>query len=116
MDATELRIGNLVSISVLSFGDYKKGDIYQISYEDFVDEDAFDPIPITEEWFERWGYEHHTEALAELFDLSVDHLGFHLDIHVDDWLNVWQSMSVHQFQNWWSANTGEELTSIYNDK
>ena len=125
MRAEDLRIGNFVDlykgniywgIERVSNLDMKginqsfHSEYYAVFNDPYNDELLIKPIPLTEEWFTKFGYEHHTEALAELFDLSGEHLGFHLEIHADDWLAMWQSMYVHTFQNWWKSNTGEELT------
>ena len=89
--------GNFVA-TCETISDYENGNI------------EIKPIPITEEiLLKGCGIEHHTELLAELYDLSLPYLGFAIEPHADDWMEMWSKMAVHEFQNWWKSNTDEEL-------
>lgn len=113
MDAKELRIGNWYLKN--------EGGVLiekQITIEDFAKLHSLDGLilngysyaPLTEEWFSKWGYEHPQEALAHHYDLMYDHLGVVFDLQTESWYKAIMNMSVHQFQNFWKVNTGEELT------
>ena len=133
MKATELRIGNLVKINnellpetkneiykvyglnakfdlsfpdssgVISLNDTKSIRIYS-QFDEFIK-----PIPLTEEWLLRLGFESTNTYYFSKCNLHLqgDIRGFHLVISRIDGIKV---KYVHQLQNLYFALTGEELT------
>lgn len=118
MKANELRIGNYIN-GVLVNGTYtvdiwalriiQEGN-FQNSYN--TDLKVFEPIPLTEQWFLKFGFYKNIDTL--LFEKS----GFQIDLSVlkchfylpsfGDWYK--EIEYVHQLQNLYFALTGEELT------
>jgi len=122
MKATELRIGNWVSWT---------GKERQILINDIVEHQKManrslvEPIPLTEEWLDRLGFEKNENRTADpQYDYwKKDCLGWNLT-----WTNgnlEWQILKrdlekeyrpelnikyVHQLQNLYHSLTGEELT------
>ena len=130
MKATELRIGNLVlddtsdnimivsKIESVSYTEWNSGDKYNISCLQFGTKQSyydgnFKPIPLTEEWLLKFGFEkddfssrfiayknkirliHDTQKNTFLVD-SVNHVKLYLQY-------------VHQLQNLFHSLCGEEL-------
>lgn len=104
MKAKELRIGNLVKRNnIVVVCDFMSiSDCYQLP-------DEYEPIPLTEEWLVRFGWEKSGEwfykdyyeiNLNGIFNPSDAHYTIHNDIKY-----------VHQLQNLYFALTGEELTT-----
>ena len=102
MKATELRIGNWVLSPT-------EGEI-QIENGWQIDEgEEVEPIPLTEEWLVKFGFENNS--------MNLDEEGFlHLDISFIGGVNVYiNDMEypninyVHQIQNLYFALTGQEL-------
>lgn len=127
MKATELRLGNLV--------ENQKGNIEPIlglytipNYVEVTTENRvglagdFKPIPLTEEWLERFGFEEkmiYNSIHYELGDfkvyINIDNgqpSGF-FDYHRVSMIGIKAQLDyVHQLQNLYFALTGEELTLI----
>ncbi len=120
MKATELRIGNLVNNNNKPVEIRAKHilGINNNAYE-FVE-----PIPLTEEWLVKFGFEKYWEEIKE-----GEFKGFKSDEHFyKDWIRFYNSNDnfyqlksitgyvpitiqyVHQLQNLYFALTGEELT------
>jgi hypothetical protein len=103
MKANELRIGNIVFLK-------SKNKEYEITLGYEIDEgcesEDFEPILLTEEWLERFGFEEVDKKLFihQLLPLSIKKsIGFYMT-NVTNEIN-----SVHQLQNLYFALTGEEL-------
>jgi hypothetical protein len=120
MEANELRIGNIVERYTDIFGrgwswtNTSHEDIYSIACGH---EDKYRPIPLTEEWLIKFGFEPLTKKSkgfkADTYSytgrvvLILNHDG------VNTWTNFWQGNEmkyVHQLQNLYFALTNEELT------
>ena len=116
LSATELRIGNLVTdkwsvgkypFKIVSIGKtichYFGHQKFSAKYEDL------EPIPLTEEWLLRLGFESTNTYYFSKCNLHLqgDIRGFHLVISRIDGIKV---KYVHQLQNLYFALTGEELT------
>lgn len=129
MKAQELRIGNLTNL----------GRVYEIKENKFYvyddDEtnygsawDKIEPIPLTEEWLLRFGFEKEVMSFSKNIDLfgggkKLSFSGDYLYIIDSDKQNtiptdiitLWnkdvkKQFYVHQLQNLYFAITGEELT------
>lgn len=113
MDAKELRIGNWYHWEA----EGKKYE-YQVKAKDFADDyiQNFYPIPLTEEWLERFGFQKAASGWYEKGCFAV-----HLDwFYGQKTRVVWEEQDVfnqiphdityvHQLQNLYFALTGEEL-------
>ena len=113
MEAKELRLENLL----LHDGEIISVDIYDISVIDVGKSpfaDRYEPIPLTEEWLIKFGFEF--DEIGYLFkDLSIysfvdrKEKGFMLVVadieHKETYVKY-----VHQLQNLFHALTGEDLT------
>jgi hypothetical protein len=67
------------------------------------------PIPITEEWLVRFGFEHEETEYSNFQNKDGVRLFFHNGVWNYSSLNT-VIKSVHQLQNLYFALTGEELT------
>ena len=114
MKSSELRIGNYV---------YFHGDVEEINMVDgygiigreeqpSCPIEEFEPIPLTEEWLLKFGFEKNDNNQFILMEGSVDIL-FNKDLNgwTCDGINFSINMTehVHQLQNLYFALTGEEL-------
>ena len=115
MKASELRIGNYV---------YFHGDVEEINIDHFnifniIKDGALLPIPLTEEWLLRFGFEKNGNNQFILMEGSVDIL-FNKDLNgwTCDGINFSINMTehVHQLQNLYFALTGEELELTFKSK
>lgn len=106
MEVRELRVGNW-------YNWYADGEYYQFQVEpkDFKDEKYlnFEPIPLTEEWLERFGFRKTFDSPFEDFEWSDNNL--QLSENFDCYLGKFTQpiQYVHQLQNLSFALTGEEL-------
>lgn len=115
MIASELRIGNYVQCD---------GKIYTIGETDFVDVFYYEPIPITEDWLVKFGFEKKYNRYSEENYFMIN--GFGLCIvnlakcyapatlydgiqFIRKGINI---IYVHQLQNLYFALTGKELTIL----
>lgn len=123
IEASELRIGNWIKNGI---GEDFKANAQTICYfyESQSTLGAFSPIPLTEEWLERFGLTkkimpdstpHYTNDNVD-FEPGVSpdgKGGFMYCILVDSSTETWQYIThvqyVHQLQNLYFALTGEEL-------
>jgi len=127
MKANELRLGNLIN--------YKTGGICQVAFIalsiadygicGFVKPECFEPIPLTEEWLVKFGFEWSCEY-HERNPMEID-----IDLHNSftiyppfEYKKYWyvsvtmpsggtweiDVKYIHQLQNLYFALTGEELT------
>jgi hypothetical protein len=129
MKASELRIGNLingiyhdyddgihedienetickvVTLDVSGSGDYP---IYVYSDEDIEHFSDFEPIPLTEEWLVKFGFDktslHYLKKNGIIIQSEDDYFECLLGIVIV------KLQYVHQLQNLYFALTGEELT------
>jgi len=121
MKATELRIGNLVKGKEINvYWTVEAIDSNSIfSHAKWRSLDAFEPIPLTEDFLLKFGFE---EIYNSQFRLKFDHIK-HQEIGFDFSKVEDKSMQgfrfyghyikihhVHQLQNLYFALTGEELT------
>ena len=114
MKASELRIGNYVE-----YGD----DIEQISIHllfGALNGDDVKPIPLTEEWLVKFGFEPNIyndefELYPLTFDCEYTDEG-NWNISYDSYPLSTEIKHVHQLQNLYFALTGEELTIKNEDR
>ena len=108
MDSKELRIGNLINDNSL---------YTQVISDHLINDEYYDglkgclPIPLTEEWLIKFGFE-ESEVFVKVFLLNQIPIGYGYAYR-----KGWQIMPegieikhVHQLQNLYFALTGEELT------
>lgn len=129
MKAEELRIGNLANendIGVIEIKSIEDGFCWVSKVKNnahfHLDVNQINPIPLTEEWLLKFGFEKKGEAFRHEYWYIND---FHIQIHGDRFpLRIWGGESaphltqyighktkhVHQLQNLYFALTGEELT------
>ena len=122
MKAEELRLGNLVSnmnprhndsiLTIESIGDNHEVNVFYRKY--LLSE--FKPIPLTEEWLLKFGFEFHINANCQNFYYEKDAF---ICIRADEdfeWFRYYNGdfyhelKYVHQLQNLYFALTSEELT------
>ena len=112
MKASELRIGNLVYESVLSKISRKKTGVkicelnsLKIHHvESFPESEYYSPIPLTEEWLMKFGFEKAYETCYQYKDFILNDKFIMMDIDI-----TIQLKHVNQLQNLYFALTGEEL-------
>lgn len=116
MKATELRIGNLVK---WNYEESSDGNAYPVEYGYELDDiknnpNIVKPIPLTEEWLERFGFEKTTSGISAF--LKTESVTFWWGGHFvnmsdnETQYNLVNVSYVHQLQNLYFALTGEELT------
>ena len=126
MKASELRIGNLISI--YDVGQSKwfdlQGEQRDFGRFEFGENKSLVPIPLTEQWLERFGFRKSIIGDAvkiAVWGIEIENQSqkFNLVRNLADGgyvlsneLNFWSSpiIYVHQLQNLYFALTGEELT------
>lgn len=123
MDARELRIGNLVNTRR---GTQKCIDVLCdcVNFHDLECEpyDLIDPIPLTEEWLEKFGFEFEkpksklSTAKWHIKNLDENNkIGVNLQVQLFsigegvDWIFPMKIEYLHQLQNLYFALTGIEL-------
>lgn len=111
MEAKELRIGNIIK---------RKGIIVNADHQSFYDliryPDQYEPIPLTEDWLFRFGFDWDSDIVNEEIghqwyefkSLKLDLVNNNF-VYVGWQLPVLQIKYVHQLQNLYFALTGEEL-------
>ena len=128
MKANELRIGNMVLMNnkpyPITFDDFAKHGLELVCDSPItIHFDELKPIPLTEEWLLRFGFEEH-ETVKCLYSKRVGNFEIHLTIEGSDLLDIELSSTnisgaypdknlfkyVHQLQNLYYCLTGEELT------
>ena len=118
MKVSELRIGNLVDlgnrIAKISEIYHKACTVLDIeeTQDTIEDYERIKPIPLTEWWLLKFGFEKNENNQFILMDGDVDIL-FNKDLNgwtCDDInFSINQTLYVHQLQNLYFALTGEEL-------
>ena len=107
MKSTELRIGNLVR-------DFTDHCNINILAEDLTNTKNFQPIPLTEDWLLKFGFEKEFDYWchsAEYFEIAETTEGNWCNsINGYEYRNGNNFQHVHQLQNLYHALTGEELT------
>lgn len=112
----ELRIGNLI---FADFGDGPKAQILGSGndIQGTVDHlDNYDPIPLTEEWLEKFGFVDCSDCVSlELNEpyqrILLLHNEWPLLLEIDSCrMPIFNLKYVHQLQNLFFALVGEELT------
>jgi len=116
MNATELRIGNMVKKYFTEYGYSKICEIDITDFNDILNNVIkVEPIPLTEEWLLKFGFEKRKKLIGLLvFSKS----GFDLHFVNGKWEFYVMGSScilteieyVHQLQNLYFALTNEELT------
>lgn len=127
MKANELRIGNLLSFSGEPVA-INAGFIHDCDYwnknperQDAVSFENVEPVPLTDEWLERFGFEKDEESSSwskivsmPQFDYCFEISNKYQEFFQPDFLSI-DIKYVHQLQNLYFALTGKELT-IKEDK
>lgn len=105
MKASELRIGNWVN---------NNGEVYQITSATIVslerEESTAQPIPITEEWLKRFGFEKLDDERGLYVNNKIN-LFIYFDgkrVSVGFWIGN-EKRYVHELQNFVYCLSGEEL-------
>tara|TARA_R110001606_G_scaffold397351_2_gene573579 strand:- start:407 stop:775 length:369 start_codon:yes stop_codon:yes gene_type:complete len=119
MKTNELKIGNWV-----------KGNApFRIEYDDFrlsmmwektKGVSRFEPIPLTEEWLVKFGFDTNTGGYWQIGFDKCERLGFQMGGRIETGIHLIDEIDseigtpckhVHQLQNLYFALTGEELTT-----
>ena len=112
MEVNELRSGNWIDTKDFHIDEFK--GLYQYDPEWYKYVHMFEPIPLTEEWLIKFGFEKKENKWYKLIRFpTVRFLNNKLNVYV-----IIHSSSVviaildyvHQLQNLYFALTGEELT------
>jgi hypothetical protein len=127
MKANELRIGNWVSITP-----HGQDDFIRIDYDEmeklytFATWDRINPIPLTEEWLVKFGFEKITHAVRSysyhICDKNERYWFFRISGQFGTITREitcvlsYEIKHVHQLQNLYFALTGEELESTQIEK
>lgn len=115
MESKELRIGNLVTYygRVVSItGITEEHPFINMITADYLEWDEIEPIPLSKEWFERFGYYNENRPNHFIKDeMTIDEHTFWdcNGIFIDDKNGVCIKY-VHQLQNLYFALVGKELT------
>lgn len=121
MKANELRIGNFVLFAEegteFKVNEISEEGLWVINDEEktWIELDCFEPIPLTEEWLLKFGFEKvdnnwQKEWLLLHVNLKTGTIDFLLNEPYSGKMRVTILESVHQLQNLIYALTGEELT------
>lgn len=113
MNANELRIGNYVNLK--DKGLYKIDRGYDLEkIEDWEGTDYCTPIPLTEDWLLKFGFDKGSDIIGDCFYIELknnDDFVIHIEDYnmflFDDNLEI---KHVHQLQNLYFALTQKELT------
>jgi len=116
MKPNELRIGNWIQFRYtetpvrITLGDFVR------EYNDEHLED-YEPIPLTEEWLLKFGFENYSMNLDEdgFTHVDVSFLSGGVEVYINDMIYP-HIKHVHQLQNLYFALTGEELQTDESDK
>lgn len=104
MKASELRIGNWFKEGILE-QTYAQITAEQIlDFYDYPLDDFYKPIPLTEEWLIKFGFEKAYETCYQYKDFILNDKFIMMDIDITVQLKY-----VNQLQNLYFALTGEEL-------
>ena len=118
METKDLRIGNYVSYlgepqEVLGM-DKTQVYIKPFNFVLFLDIDEVEPIPLTEEWLLKFGFERISGNLfgIEEYLIDVNDFSFYKTPNCFDSFLLANLKHVHQLQNLYFALTNEELKLI----
>lgn len=103
MKANELRIGNIVNRQ----GTEIRVDGSDIKWFEDGSYLGIEPIPLTEEWFVRFGFNKANEYYKKQCNDFV--LGIRIEDFFMPYISHTKLIHVHQLQNLYFALTGEEL-------
>jgi len=126
LKASELRVGNWVK-SFIDFNEYENHVVTPQTIEEInkFEKHGYQPVPLTEDillkcGFERIGGSAHIKSPVfgnyEWIELDWD--GDHFNVfyrqgntegEIDTILQYIELVHIHELQNWWKVNTGEEL-------
>jgi hypothetical protein len=107
---SELRIGDWVTEHPFS-SRRPSGEPYQITLEDFYYLQFLNPIPLTEDWLLKFGFEKINHVHGYVFySHRKSKISVYLDMKIE-WMGYLTACKtyVHQLQNLYFALTGEEL-------
>jgi hypothetical protein len=125
MKANELRIGNWVSITP-----HGQDDFIRIDYDEmeklytFATWDRINPIPLTEEWLVKFGFEKNCNEnyqinYNQVCGISItlpDNNAWFCNLSALRFYEICNCSYVHQLQNLYFALTGKELESTQTQK
>lgn len=116
MKASELRIGNFVEfdgeeskIESISLGVKSGHVVYLECYGDLILFDHLEPIPLTEEWLVKFGFEEKDGYFTKNKDDIYNNYTDNSFDYVINGIVIIEIKHVHQLQNLYFALTGEEL-------
>lgn len=111
MDAKELRIGNYVYAQSGKLV-VNRDSIYKVENVNIQSARKYEPIPLTEEWMLKFGFEEsYWQASGKFAHWIKDGADwFDGDLNCIVYYRVTEIKYVHQLQNLYFALTGEELT------
>ena len=106
-------IGNITSIETFLTDQFKVGFYNRIDIKYYCDE--IKPIPITEEWLLKFGFEkHHSDYYNKIIMIKEDgeiKIFPSFDVNLSSAISISLFIKyVHQLQNLYFALTGHELT------
>ena len=112
MKAKELRIGNLVNVDEKAYK-ISVGDLYNLENYSKNYGHLYKPIPLTEEWLIRFGFEKkiiNERTLKQTIYKSKYYYISLIDFRLSIDGKIYHKIDfVHQLQNLYFALTGEEL-------
>jgi len=112
MKATELRIGNLVQDRHSE--ECGMIDIVVLGIIDTMENHSYEPIPLTEDWLRRFGFEFDNacswwRSNIELTNGDPEEIGYAVFNDQGNCIRAESIEYVHQLQNFYHALTGQEL-------
>jgi hypothetical protein len=126
IEEKELRIGNFVALSETDMLFKVESisstglDVSNDDEETWIEIESFEPVPLTEEWLLRFGFEKKRQS-GRIYDycyikngLYYAPMDFHRWVYKNKSLEDVEIKYLHQLQNLHFALTGKEL--IYNNK
>ena len=105
MKNSELRIGNWITFDGL------EAQVTAIPEGDFYEDEKFKPIPITDEWLVKVGFESNNSS-SNFLTYYNERYDYRIEIHQDGdvWFDELRKIQyVHQLQNLYFTLTGQEL-------
>jgi hypothetical protein len=121
MKANELRIGNWVRIKdVPTTNEWQVesiGNLQQVGGQLWSIEEL-EPIPLTEEWLEQFGFEKVVNGLfaIDLFHYNLKEYRLYISKNESNEVDFVEIKHVHSLQNLYFALTGEELNQNKEDE
>lgn len=109
MKANELRTGNYIfEPKNENTNPFKVWSVYQDPNNEKINGyniNYFEPVPLTEEWWPKFGYECIQEFIVDLIDKSIHPISNDISI----WVATLSSLPIHKIQNLWYELTNKEL-------